>query len=358
MAAVPSTNPVTQPRLLTQRYIIALSLIALIALATQLLVQVSLSRQTDDSREINIAGRQRMLSQRLTKNVLALRFPDDVLTQNERLDQLEETLDLWVTSHIGLQEGNAALGLVGDNSETVEELYASIEDNHQAMVTGATCILALERGQAAPECTASVDDYITQVLENEADFLTGMDAIVFQYDEESSAALNAIRLLEILLFIVLIVTLVAEVFLVFRPAITQVAAAFEAMQERQRKLEEASADYRLIAENIPELIWRQTPHGVVTYVSPSVTEVLGEEPEEIIGNVMHTRYHEEDYDSLVKADTAVNTTDEIQQVRYRIRHKGGSWVWVDMTMRKIAAPHDPEKHEVLCVSRVMVEPTQ
>ncbi|MCA9914213.1 MAG: type IV pili methyl-accepting chemotaxis transducer N-terminal domain-containing protein, partial [Anaerolineae bacterium] len=306
MAAVPSTGQITAPRLLTRRYVVALSLIALIALATQLLVQVSLSRQTDDSREINIAGRQRMLSQRLTKNVLALSFPNDVLTHEQRLDQLQQTLDLWVTSHIGLQEGDAELGLVGDNSATVQELYASIEDNHEAMVTGATCILALERGQEAPECTESVDQYTTQILENEADFLTGMDAIVFQYDDESSAALNSIRLLEILLFVVLLVTLIGEVFLVFRPAIAQVAKAFDSLQARQRRLEAASADYRLIAENIPELIWRQTPHGIVTYVSPSVTEVLGAQPQELIGHAIHSRYHESDYDRLVKADTAVN----------------------------------------------------
>ena len=50
---------------LNQRYQVTLALVAFLVLLNQLLVQPSLMRLTSDAPVINIAGRQRMLSQRL-----------------------------------------------------------------------------------------------------------------------------------------------------------------------------------------------------------------------------------------------------------------------------------------------------
>ena len=57
---------------LTTTYVVALSLIAFLLLSSQLIVQYFLKNQASDSKVVNIAGRQRMLSQRLTKYALLL----------------------------------------------------------------------------------------------------------------------------------------------------------------------------------------------------------------------------------------------------------------------------------------------
>ena len=58
-------------------YGIALSFIALTILSSSLVMNCSIQRNSSDSRIINLSGRQRMLSQRLTKCFLALeRVPD------------------------------------------------------------------------------------------------------------------------------------------------------------------------------------------------------------------------------------------------------------------------------------------
>ena len=61
---------------LNQRYRAALALVAFLVLLNQLLVQPSLMRLTTDAPVINIAGRQRMLSQRLAKAALAFERAD------------------------------------------------------------------------------------------------------------------------------------------------------------------------------------------------------------------------------------------------------------------------------------------
>ena len=50
----------------------ALGMIAVVAIAGQLLIQWHLSEQATDSRIINVAGKQRMLTREISKTVLML----------------------------------------------------------------------------------------------------------------------------------------------------------------------------------------------------------------------------------------------------------------------------------------------
>lgn len=65
------SNPYRGPTRLTRLYIAALSAIAILSFAGQLVIQNFLYRQRSDSTVVNVAGRQRMLSQKLTKAALA-----------------------------------------------------------------------------------------------------------------------------------------------------------------------------------------------------------------------------------------------------------------------------------------------
>ena len=57
--------------ILGRKYRIALTVVAILVLGNQVLVQPYMMRLTTDAPLINIAGRQRMLSQRLAKAALA-----------------------------------------------------------------------------------------------------------------------------------------------------------------------------------------------------------------------------------------------------------------------------------------------
>lgn len=76
-----NTVPPLDTHRLTRLYIIALSMVALLSIIGQGLVQFSLYQQSNDSRIINIAGRQRMLSQRLSKAALASSATADPATR-------------------------------------------------------------------------------------------------------------------------------------------------------------------------------------------------------------------------------------------------------------------------------------
>ncbi|MEO0588852.1 MAG: type IV pili methyl-accepting chemotaxis transducer N-terminal domain-containing protein, partial [Planctomycetota bacterium] len=83
----------------------ALSLIALMTIATQVIIQTHLSGQSRDANDINVAGRQRMLSQRLSLLAHRHAAAQDPKLRAEVATSLREALDLWTTSHHQLVVG-------------------------------------------------------------------------------------------------------------------------------------------------------------------------------------------------------------------------------------------------------------
>jgi nitrate/nitrite-specific signal transduction histidine kinase len=218
-----SSEILSPARRLTRLYIIALSVVAILSIVAQLLVQHALDQQSSDARTINIAGRQRMLSQRLSKAALALQIAPDPIERRARAAELEQVLSLWERSHIGLLEGDAGKGLPGKNSPEIARVFAEIAPYHEGMVRDAKDLLAAispdGSGQAAPAAFAKT---VAQILAAEPNFLRGMDEIVFQYDREATARVDRLKAIELLLLGITLCVLLLEGLYVFRPAVAEI----------------------------------------------------------------------------------------------------------------------------------------
>ncbi len=210
------------------RYIVALSLVAALSLAGQFLIQRALLTQSRDARVVNLAGRQRMLSQRLSKCVLALTAdPDDA----QRFDELKAVAELWERSNRGLQKGDAELELPGENSAEIQRMYGEAAPHFEAMLSAARAILqAHALGAALPQ------DALKTVLAHEGAFLSTMDHIVFRYDEDARARVAKLKLFELALFAVLLVVLALEALFVFRPAVAKIHSSFARMISAEEQL--------------------------------------------------------------------------------------------------------------------------
>src|SRR3569833_3952676 len=179
---------------ITVRYVISLLLIAVMLVIGQALVQYDLGVQAADSHVINIAGRQRMLSQRLAKASLAIRFAADARTRNMRLTELEQVVTLWAQCQQGLRNGDPSLGLPGTNSDRVKDLFASIEPQHQIIVDSAQSLIKSVRNQQARNTPdPGWSPYVQRILDEETSYLPGMDAIVTAYDHESASRVARLR---------------------------------------------------------------------------------------------------------------------------------------------------------------------
>ena len=120
--------------MLKQRYILALGIIVIMLILGEVMLQRALKFEQDDSRVVNIAGRQRMLSQKINKAALGLYFSSDSAQREMYHYEIYTALSLWQQSHQGLQKGNKSMGLPGDNSSKVQKMFALIEPNYQGLI--------------------------------------------------------------------------------------------------------------------------------------------------------------------------------------------------------------------------------
>ncbi len=225
---------------LRNRAIGGLIAIIIFIVFAQILQFVVVASQASDSRVINIAGRQRMLSQRIAKNAIII---DSRLDNETTFAELQTSLDLWASSHNGLQFGSDILDLPSNNSETINTLFAEIDPHYIAIYDAATCILLLNDQETA-SCSDTLSTYIEIILANERQFLEGMNTIVFQYDAEASESNQATLIIGFLLSVGALTTVFIVWWSVLRPTIARV--------NESRKQLEQYADELLIAKNEAE----------------------------------------------------------------------------------------------------------
>src|SRR5688572_3042333 len=201
-------------------YIFALSIIASVAIAGQVLIQNHLQNQLSDSRVVNLAGTQRYKSQWIVKMSILLysdinhsQFPDKIKTLNELLTQ-------WKEGHYGLQNGNEKLNLPGENSEKVIGMFKDLEPYFTSVYNSANHIIDYKTGKLSD--TTDLQQTIKTLLDNETIFLQKMDHIVFQYDAEAREKVATLSQLEYILMIISIIVILLEIIFVFRPTTIQV----------------------------------------------------------------------------------------------------------------------------------------
>jgi signal transduction histidine kinase len=279
----------TQSKLLDQStfnrlrrlYIIALSTIAVSIIISQILIQSYLREQESDSNVINVAGRQRMLSQKLTKDVVSFSIETDQNNQILLKDKIKETLYLWEFSHNALQNGNDSLGLPKKNSIEVINRFSKLNPVFDTITVALKSIVSnIENGQLLPIENHASD--IEKVKANEEHYLVMMDAIVNQYDQEANEKVQWLHNLELWLTAITLLLLLGEFLFIFWPTAKSIKAILAELldSEKQAKKMAIDADELSIAKekSIKELralnhaiddtllFARITPHGNVVHI--------------------------------------------------------------------------------------------
>lgn len=205
---------------LTRLYVIALTMVALLSMSGQIIIQVFLNSLIDDSHVVNIAGRQRMLSQRLSKTAILLCHPDIFQADAEYYSgDLKEIIALWKQSHEGLKNKNLTTeGKVYTvrNSPKIDSMFKEIDPIFRTILSNAKLISERINKPLANQ-DETMQAALHQVLVNERLFLKMMNKIVFQYDLESRSRVNLTKNIELFLFLVLFSILILEGIVIFRP---------------------------------------------------------------------------------------------------------------------------------------------
>jgi hypothetical protein len=187
----------------------AAGLIALLAITGQVLIQHAIRERAGDSHVVDLAGRQRMLSQRLVKLILLLGKTSDAPQRHHLLTELRQDLELWDSAHQGLQKGDAKLGLPGRNSAPMVELFAEI-DRHQADIRAAVrnVLTAYDESATDLNLQAELKGPVQSILAHEGPFLEGMNRIVQQFAADADARAQTSRSIALVVLAATLVVLV------------------------------------------------------------------------------------------------------------------------------------------------------
>jgi len=131
-------------------------------------------------------------------------------------------------------------------------------------------------------------------------------------------------------------------------------AALLALQLRfrtntERVLREREAHYRLLANNIADIIILIDARSLFRYVSQSVEAVLGLRPQDLLGKSCFDMVHPEDRESVKSATVRLSGIDTVSTVVFRTYRADGTLAWVESKFKLASETSDPARIEFLCV---------
>ncbi|MFT5917473.1 MAG: PAS domain S-box-containing protein [Flammeovirgaceae bacterium] len=262
----------------TRAYILALSLIALLTISSQFFVRSMLSNQATDSRIINIAGRQRMLSQLLTKNALILSLENTESSFRSRQKKLSETLNTWQNSHKSLLAGNDRLGIPSEqNSKEIISLFKELQPFYENISKASEGLLLASRSDSLHIRTS-----LNSILDIEEQYLSRMDAIVFLYDKEATEKVESLKSIELILMFATLIVLVLEAFLIFMPVIRKGRFA---LQELRNKNTELATEQKAVAMQSNEIYAQNEELHQQSEQLVLANESLSQQKEELEANL-------------------------------------------------------------------------
>jgi PAS domain S-box-containing protein len=125
-------------------------------------------------------------------------------------------------------------------------------------------------------------------------------------------------------------------------------------QVSQRRLNDSLNSYRVLAENVTDVIMRTDLDGMHQYVSPASLAVLGYRPEELVGTLRQSYLTPEDaamMDTILEKMLAA--PDQTEVVTLQLRRKDGRQIWLQTNARLVFEQGAPVA--VIGVSRDVTE---
>ena len=110
------------------------------------------------------------------------------------------------------------------------------------------------------------------------------------------------------------------------------------LQRIRRQLAEREQIFQLITENAADMIAVIDRAGKRLYNSPAYQKILGYGPEELAATSSMDQIHPDDRARVQEASAKASTTGRGEQLEYRIRHKDGSWRFLESTASAIRSP--------------------
>ncbi|MCB9452798.1 MAG: PAS domain S-box protein [Anaerolineaceae bacterium] len=121
-------------------------------------------------------------------------------------------------------------------------------------------------------------------------------------------------------------------------------------------LRESEQRYRLLAENVKDVIVKQTIDTTITFITPSSYSLAGYQPEELIGRSGLLLVHPDDQPVSQRiAVEAIESGKAFFSVTERLLHKDGHYIWIEATYTIVYDPVTRAPHELIGLAHDITE---
>ncbi|HBK83719.1 MAG TPA: histidine kinase, partial [Flavobacterium sp.] len=193
----------------------------------------------------NVSGKQRFLSQKLTKEILILNFVTKGNNHKAAIDKINDIIHLWKFNHNALLNGNDSLGFPKEKSVELEKLFRDINPNFNTIIATATRFLHHKKLGINDKENQKL---VATIIENSAIFLDKMDKIVGQYDKEAQEKVTLQSKIEYAILGFTLVVLLLEFIFIFKPTNKKVEQLISKLQSSEKKALKLAHDTEILSE--------------------------------------------------------------------------------------------------------------
>ncbi|RYZ65874.1 MAG: hypothetical protein EOP09_13575, partial [Proteobacteria bacterium] len=210
----------------TKTYVIALSLVATLSIGAYLTMHRAMGTLSHKAAVINVSGRQRMLSQRISLYSEYL-SQSKVAQRDELREKLMDLVDKFSSQHHSLAKGSIELG---SPSEAVKDVYFGdayhLDQDVQEFILTVYSLLKVE-AQGSQKFAPDLEKI--RVLQ--AKILPKLDHAVAVNQAESESQLGRLQTIETLILVFTLTLLAIEACFIFRPMMRSISRLLHAAVE-------------------------------------------------------------------------------------------------------------------------------
>ena len=281
-------------RTITFSYLLATCLLAAVAIGSHIVLQEYTESEATSAAQINISGRQRMLSQNIAKLANRLVQHAERSEPPDRLETVRQALlaavDQIEQSHRSLINGDPDRHLPSQHSSTIQAIYfnsSNALDHQMARFTAQAKALA---GADAAELNYD-NPHLRQINDAAAgELVETLNVVVKQHQKESERNIIRLRWLQEIATGLILAILVLLALLVFRPMVRRIHTKISALRdvETQLRLEKAEHQraeerFQSVVEASPVAMLGSDRDGRIVLCNKQATVAFGYERDEMIG---------------------------------------------------------------------------
>ena len=123
------------------------------------------------------------------------------------------------------------------------------------------------------------------------------------------------------------------------------------LKKTSEALKESEKRYRLLADYSRDLIVLHSNDGLIRYVSPAVSDLLGYKPDEIVGKYITDFFFPEDVEEWKKNLSGVVAGTQSGAFEFRVHRKDKGFIWIETIGRPIIDRKTGKTNGLVAVSR-------